>query len=177
MLAVVLFILLWVLVAFGLFFVAVRGGLGGARQALQGQAHRTQQMWGVMFIVIFIGFGVVIPVAILTGNHSNASAQVGGLKLTAGEKQGRELFGQRCSMCHTLSAANAIGKVGPNLDQIQPSDSLVLHTIQNGCLQNASSASNSNETCLGYGTMPADVIQGKQAQEVAAFVARVAGKE
>jgi mono/diheme cytochrome c family protein len=176
MLAVVLFILLWAVIAFGLFFVAVRGGLGGARQALQGQAHRTQQMWGVMFIVIFIGFGVVIPVAILTGNHANASAQVGGLKLTAGEKQGRELFGERCSMCHTLSAANAIGKVGPNLDQIQPSDSLVLHTIQNGCLQNAS-GSNSNETCLGYGTMPADVIQGKQAQEVAAFVARVAGKE
>jgi mono/diheme cytochrome c family protein len=127
--------------------------------------------------VVFIGFGVVLPVALLTGNHANASGQVGGLKLTAGEKQGRELFGEHCSICHTLSAANAIGKVGPNLDQIQPSETLVLHTIANGCLANASTSSNPNEVCLGQGTMPADLIQGKQAQEVAAFVARVAGQE
>jgi mono/diheme cytochrome c family protein len=85
------------------------------------------------------------------------------------------LFGEHCAVCHTLAAANAIGKVGPNLDQIQPAESLVLKTINNGCLQNAPSTS--DESCLGFGTMPSNIVQGQQETEIAAFVARVAGKE
>jgi hypothetical protein len=64
---------------------------------------------------------------------------------------------------------------GPNLDQIQPAESLVLKTINNGCLQSPPPG-DASETCLGQGTMPAGIVQGKQAQDVAAFVARVAGK-
>jgi mono/diheme cytochrome c family protein len=111
----------------------------------------------------------------LTGNHANANAQVGGIKLTSAEKSGRELFGQHCGFCHTLAAASAIGKIGPNLDTLQPAESLVLHTIQNGCLQKPPPGS--SETCLGNGTMPANIIQGQQADQVAKFVAAVAGKE
>src|SRR5437016_5802455 len=74
-----------------------------------------------------------------------------------------------------LAAANAVGKVGPNLDVIQPSYGLTLRTIQNGCLQNPPKGS--QEACLGYGTMPADVVQGTDAQNVAKFVSKVAGKE
>jgi mono/diheme cytochrome c family protein len=128
-------------------------------------------------VFVYIGFGVIAPIAILTGNHSNASAQIGGLKLTAAEKSGRALFGEHCGVCHTLAAANAIGKVGPNLDQIQPAESLVLKTIDNGCLQNAGPKNNPQEVCLGQGTMPSGILQGRQATEVAAFVARIAGKE
>jgi mono/diheme cytochrome c family protein len=175
MLPSTLFIAFWVLLGLGLFFVAVRGGPGGARQAVHAQSHAARNGWAAMLIVIYVGFGVVLPLVFLTGNHNNANGQVGGLKLTADEKSGRELFGEHCGVCHTLSAANAIGKVGPNLDQIQPSESLVVHTIQYGCLQNAPSGS--QETCLGQGTMPSEVLQGKQAQDVAEFVARVAGKE
>ncbi len=175
MLGVALFIAFWAVLALGLFFVAVRGGPGGARAALQGQARGTRKAFSATFAVLYLGFGVVLPAVFLTGNHSNASAQVGGIKLTAAEKSGRELFGQHCGVCHTLSAANAVGKVGPNLDQIQPSDSLVSHTIAYGCLQNAPTGS--PQTCLGYGTMPSSVLQGRSAQQVAAFVAKVAGKE
>jgi mono/diheme cytochrome c family protein len=117
----------------------------------------------------------VLPVLFLTGNHSNASAQVGGIKLSTAEKRGREIFGERCSLCHTLAAANAVGKVGPNLDVIKPTEQLVLHTIANGCLQNPPAGS--QEACLGYGTMPANVIQGIDATEVAQFVSKVAGNE
>ena len=39
------------------------------------------------------------------------------------------------AVCHTLSAANAVGKVGPNLDTLKPPYGLVLNTINNGCLQ------------------------------------------
>jgi mono/diheme cytochrome c family protein len=101
---------------------------------------------------------------------------VGGIKLTASEKNGRELFGHYCAFCHTLAAANATAKVGPNLDTLRPSRQVVLNTIINGCLQNPPS-STSPQTCLGYGTMPAGILQGRQAEDVASFVAKVAGQE
>ena len=80
------------------------------------------------------------------------------------------------AVCHTLAGANAVGKVGPNLDTIKPSESLVLHTIQNGCLQNPPPGT-SGQSCLNQGTMPAAIIQGQQATDVAQFVAQVAGRE
>lgn len=175
MLAVWLFIAFWVVLGVALFFVAIRGGLGGARQAFQTQTLGARRFFNASFVVLYVGFGLVLPAVLLTGNHSNANAQVGGMKLTDAEKTGRELFGQHCAFCHTLAAANAIGKIGPNLDTLQPAESLILHTIHNGCLQ--SPPSGSSETCLGNGTMPANILQGQQADQVAKFVAKVAGKE
>jgi|SRR5436305_3739466 mono/diheme cytochrome c family protein len=176
MLAVYLFIALWVVIGLGLFFIAVRGRASGVQAEVRPPAVGARRAAGLTYLVIFVAFGVALPLLFLTGNHANANKQVGGLNLTATEKKGRELFGQSCGVCHTLAAANAVGKVGPNLDQIQPSSSLVLHTIQNGCLQNPP-PSQSNQTCLGQGTMPANILYGAQANEVAQFVARVAGKE
>ena len=175
MLAVALFIAFWVVLGFGLFFVAARGGLGGARATLQPHSHGGNVAFGLVFTVIMLVFGIALPLVLLTGNHANASAQVGGLKLTKGEKVGRELFGEHCAVCHTLAAANAAGKVGPNLDMLKPPASLVLHTVANGCLPNASSGS--SEQCLGQGVMPAGIVAGRDAQNVAEFIARVAGKE
>jgi len=174
-LAVVLFIAFWVILALSLFFIALRGGIGGARQTLHTQGRVGRAALHSVLVFVVVGFGVVAPIAILTGNHANASAQVGGLKLTSAEKTGRTLFGEHCAVCHTLAAANAIGKVGPNLDQIQPAESLVLKTINNGCLQNAPSTS--DESCLGFGTMPSNIVEGQEETDIAAFVARVAGKE
>lgn len=175
MLGVWLFVAFWVLLGVALFFVAIRGGLGGVREVFQTQTLGARRFFSVSFVVLFVGFGLVLPAVLLTGNRANASAQVGGMKLTSAEKTGRELFGQHCAFCHTLAAANAIGKIGPNLDTLQPAESLVLHTILNGCLQKPPSGS--SQTCLGYGTMPANVLQGQQADQVAKFVAKVAGKE
>ncbi len=175
MLAVALFVAFWVVLGFGLFFVAARGGLGGARATLQTQTRGANRFVGAVFTIFLLGFGIALPAALLIGNHDNANGQVGGYKLTAGEKSGRELFGAHCAVCHTLAAANAAGKVGPNLDTILPSASLVLHTINNGCLPNAPAGS--AEQCLGQGVMPADIVQGRDAQNVANFVQRVAGKE
>ncbi len=176
MLPVVLFIAFWVVLALGVFFIAGSGGPGGARRAGMVSRYRSNRLLSLTMVVLYVGFGVAIPVLFLHGNHANANAQVGGNKLTANEKSGREIFAFRCGLCHTLAAANTIGKVGPNLDQLKPPYSLVLNTIRNGCLQSPSSPS-SPEACLGYGTMPAGIIQGRQAQDVAAFVAAVAGKE
>jgi mono/diheme cytochrome c family protein len=174
-LAVALFVAFWVIVAFSLFFVAARGGLGGARATLQRQTRGANRLAGAVFVVILIGFGLALPAVLLIGNKDRANGQVGGQTLTAGEKAGRELFGEHCAVCHTLAAANAIGKIGPNLDTLKPPASLVMNTITNGCLPNPPSGS--NEQCLGYGVMPAGVVAGKDAQNVADFVQRVAGKE
>jgi mono/diheme cytochrome c family protein len=176
MLPVILFILLWVVIGLGLFFLAIRGRVSGPAAPAQPPAPAGRRAAGLAYLFTYVAFGVALPLVFLTGNHAKANKQVGGLKLTRAEKDGRQLFGQHCGVCHTLAAANAVGQVGPNLDQLQPSVSLVLKTIQNGCLQNPS-ASQSSQTCLGYGSMPANILLGNQATAVAQFVARVAGKE
>ncbi len=175
MLATIIFIAFWVVLAFGLFFVASRGGMRGARQTLQTQSRGGRKAVWVTFVIIYVGFGVALPIAFLAGNHANASGQIGGIKLTADEKKGREIFGQVCGTCHTLAAANANGKVGPNLDQLKPPYSLVVNTINNGCLPNPPAGS--PQTCLGQGVMPAQLLQGRDAANVANFVAKVAGRE
>jgi mono/diheme cytochrome c family protein len=69
--------------------------------------------------------------------------------------------GAGCGGCHTLAAAGATGTVGPNLDQLKPSTSVVAHQVM-----------------VGGGAMPA--FQGKlspaQIQAVAQYVSSSAGK-
>jgi mono/diheme cytochrome c family protein len=173
-LAVAAFVAFWIVVALGLFVLATRG-TGTASPQRRDPGRRSSSLSIGMFVVTAVVFGVGLPLLMLIGNHANASAQVGGIKLTAAEKSGRELFGQHCGLCHTLAASNSVGKVGPNLDVLQPAQSIVLHTINNGCLPNPPKGS--AQGCLGYGVMPAAVVQGEDAQNVAAFVAKVAGKE
>jgi mono/diheme cytochrome c family protein len=174
-LATILFLAFWVVLGVVLFFIAIRGGVGGARATFQTQTRRGRRVAWLVFAVVYVGFGVAIPVAFLTGNHANASSQVGGIRLDAAQKNGRQLFGQNCGVCHTLAASNSVGKVGPNLDTLKPPYGLVLNTINNGCLQ--SPPPNSPQACLGQGTMPAQLLEGQDARDVASFVARVAGKE
>ncbi len=173
MLAVAAFVAFWVVVALGLVFLA--GRRSGASAVSRGPSRGGMRSILTVFVLTAAVFGIALPLLMLTGNHANASAQIGGIKLTAAEKTGRELFGEHCAVCHTLAGANAIGKVGPNLDILKPAQTLTLHTIANGCLPNATPSS--GETCLGYGVMPALVVQGQDARDVAAFVSKVAGNE
>jgi hypothetical protein len=174
-LATVLFLALWVVLGLALFFVAVRGGLGGARDTLQAQTRAGRKVAWTILAIVYVGFGVVLPFAMLSGNRASANNQIGGIRLTAADKRGRELFGEHCGVCHTLAGANAVGKVGPNLDILRPPSELVMSTIANGCLQNP--PANSQQSCLGQGNMPSDLVEGRDAQNVANFVAKVAGRE
>ena len=143
-------------------------------QSVEADGRGSNTLVGVIFVIVTLGLGIALPLVILHGNHANASDQVGGVKLTADAKSGRSLFGEHCAVCHTMTAANAIGKVGPNLDTLKPPKSLVLRTIANGCLPNAT-GNNANEACLGQGVMPSQVVTGRDAQDVASFVAEAAG--
>jgi mono/diheme cytochrome c family protein len=77
-------------------------------------------------------------------------------------KAGRSVFESNCAVCHTLAAAGSTGTVGPNLDQLKPSDALVVHQVTNG-----------------GGGMPAfkNVLSKTQIQSVALYVSSVAGQK
>ena len=119
---------------------------------------------GVVAGVVIIGIGVAVPALVLANNSDNhAEKAPGGLTLTASEESGRTIFARNCATCHTLQAANAVGRVGPNLDQLRPPKPLVLDAIAKG-------------RARGQGQMPAGLVDGQDAQDVAAFVAAVAGR-
>ena len=86
------------------------------------------------------------------------------------EYNGAVLFATNCSGCHTLSAAGAQGSgnrgertQGPNLDQRTETYDDALFAIQNGGFSGA--------------IMPANIVVGDEAREVAKFVAKYAGSE
>ncbi|MCW3066383.1 MAG: hypothetical protein JWN32_3555 [Solirubrobacterales bacterium] len=143
--AVLLFILLWVLVALAIFFVAARGGPRGARATLQTQSHAGRRVAAVLFAILYLGLGVAVPLVLLIGAHHNANAQINGVRLSADAKKGRKIFGDVCGACHTLSEANAVGKVGPDLDQLKPTKQLLQSAIVQGRQR-------------GNGTMPANLL-------------------
>jgi cytochrome c5 len=165
MLATVAFLAFWVVVGLVLFFLAVRGGPRGVRATLQSQRRGARVFAAIGFAVFYVGVGIAIPVALGIGNHDSADAHVDGttIKLTKQEEEGRALFGQNCANCHTLAAADAAGKVGPNLDVLRPPAELVYDAIIRGRQR-------------GGGTMPAGLLEGRQAEDVAAFVAATAGR-
>jgi outer membrane protein assembly factor BamB len=75
---------------------------------------------------------------------------------------GESVFDTTCSSCHTLAAAGTNGTVGPNLDELKPSDSLVEKQVTNG-----------------GGGMPAfgGSLSKEEIKNVAEFVSTWAGKK
>jgi mono/diheme cytochrome c family protein len=155
-----LFVLLFVGLGLGVFVIALTRGRGSATPS-QSRGSRKGSLF-VLFVAL-AGLGVAVPAAVIAAVHDRNDSPAGGLhSLTANEKRGQKLFGQRCAACHTLAASNAVAQVGPNLDDLQPNAALVKATIKNG---------QSN----GGGQMPAGIYQGQDAQDVAAYVALATG--
>ena len=90
-----------------------------------------------------------------TGATSNAKppSQLG--------TDGKTIFQSECSSCHTLAAAGTHGTIGPNLDQLKPSEAIVQHQVE-----------------VGGGVMPAfkGKLSAAQIAAVAKFVSSSAGK-
>jgi mono/diheme cytochrome c family protein len=161
--AVLAFVLLFVLLAFGAFFLAMSGGPKAARRKSQGR----KGLGGVtaLFVVVLVLLGVAIPVYAITTEKDRRSIPEANVKeLTPLQEKGRELFGQRCRNCHTLKAANATAKIGPTLDEPPRSKALVLDAIAKG-------------RANGNGNMPKAVFEGEEAEAVAEFVAVASGGE
>jgi mono/diheme cytochrome c family protein len=167
---IIAIVLVWVLLGLGVFFVAVRGGPRGARQALHTES-RTGQRAVTFGVVLLFAFGLVVPALVLAFNGENkASVGVGGLHLSAQQQRGRELFARSCAVCHTLSAVKSVGRIGPNLD-VRVGDDIATAAGRKALVLSAISEGRAR----GLGQMPAQLYQGREAEEVAEFVAAVAG--
>jgi mono/diheme cytochrome c family protein len=163
--AVLAFVLLFVLLGLGAFFLAMSGGPKGARERIQTQSRRGRRGATLAFVLTVLLLGVAVPAAVIATDKDRDSIPEANVKhLTSLQKEGQELFGQRCRMCHTLKAANATGKVGPDLNEPPRNKSLVLDAIKNGRAD-------------GNGNMPAAVYEGREAEAVAEFVAVASGGE
>jgi mono/diheme cytochrome c family protein len=84
--------------------------------------------------------------------------------------EGAELFSTHCGGCHTLGAAGTQGTgnrglrtQGPNLDQRSVSYEDALFAIRNGGFSGA--------------IMPQNIVVGDEAEQVARFLAKYAGRE
>ena len=158
------FVLVFVGLALGVLFVALSGGTSGARARLASQSRGTRRLALVNFILGLLILGIGIPAAVIASVDSRNSIPTANVSnLTKAEEHGRELFGERCRNCHTLKAANAVAQVGPNLDNLRPPKALVLNAIHNG-------------RAAGNGQMAADLVEGQDADDVAAFVAKAVGQ-
>jgi mono/diheme cytochrome c family protein len=98
--------------------------------------------------------------------RSESEGGVGSLRTEAAsesDEQGKELFIATCKSCHDLDAVQASGVTGPDLDELGGLDrERVLNAIENGG--------------TGQGRMPAGLLEGQDAEDVARYVARVAGR-
>ena len=143
-------------------FVAFSGGPSKARQAYLTSGRR---FFRVVIPILYIGLGIAVPaVVIANGGQGEGGTPGTASKTPSGDvSHGKTLFRQTCASCHSLAAVNARGITGPNLDRIgQVTPQRVRNAIRIGG--------------TGQGRMPQNLLQGKDAQDVAAFVSSVAGR-
>jgi mono/diheme cytochrome c family protein len=96
---------------------------------------------------------------------------------TGDRSHGKELFTQKCGSCHTLADAGTTGNVGPNLDYAflqSRRDGLGESTIRQ--VVRGQIAYPISKTSTGAPGMPQDLVTGQNAEDVASYVASVAGK-
>jgi len=97
----------------------------------------------------------------------------------ADTESGEQLFIQKCGTCHALTAAGTSATVGPNLDlafraaRAAGFDQDTIEGVVESQIQNPRPAS--PEDVEVY--MPANLVTGDDASDVAAYVASVAGVE
>jgi mono/diheme cytochrome c family protein len=119
---------------------------------------------------------IALVVALAGGVLGVAACGSEGIKVSKSDTadyQGAQLFATHCSGCHTLTAAGTEGSSksvkakqrnnGPNLDQRKEETDQVLYAIRNGGFSGA--------------IMPQNILVGAEAEKVAAFVAKYAGKD
>jgi mono/diheme cytochrome c family protein len=161
--AVLAFVLAFLLLGFGAFFFAMAGGPKSARDRARRQSRRGGRGVVLLFVLSILVLGVAVPAAVIaTDKDRDSIPEANVTHLTELQKEGQELFGERCRMCHTLKAANATGKTGPDLDAAPRSKALVLDAIEKG-------------RSGAMGQMPSRVFEGEEAEAVAEFVAVATG--
>ena len=107
-----------------------------------------------------------------------AGCGTGGVAQGGSTQAGKALFTAKCASCHTLGAAGASGKIGPNLDEAFAAmrgsgrdthfeESTIRQVVADQIKYPAQRDEGVN--------MPADLVKGSAVDDVAAYVASVAG--
>lgn len=128
------------------------------------------------------GAGLAAAALVAAGCGTGGVASAGGQRPDT--QNGQQLFAAKCGSCHTLSAAGTSGTIGPNLDNAFAADvqqgyaqssieNLVLDQIRLGSGQVAAYTNSQKFTVQT--PMPANIVEGQDAVDVAAYVASVAG--
>ena len=165
MIGTLVFVLIFLAIGLSVVLAAMRSGRPPAGSKPESRGSR--RAWGIGLAVVIIALGLVLPALVLVNNGDNhAKHGAGGVELTSAETNGRTLFARNCATCHTLEGSNAVGRVGPNLDQLNGGNlkpAFVLDAIEKG-------------RARGAGQMPAGLLVGQDAKDVAEYVATVAGR-
>jgi len=91
---------------------------------------------------------------------------------------GQQLFTERCGSCHVLVRAGTEGKIGPSLDAAfrqARADGMGEATVKGVVAQQIGFPRQTEPGLPDY--MPANLVEGQDADDVATFVARWAGLE
>ena len=159
---VLLVIVPFLALGIGVVFIAFAGSAGAAREMY---LTRGGKFFTIAMLLLYLGLGVAVPAAVIAAREKSTGG-VGPLRAAEiGERQesGKELFEQSCKSCHNLDAVQARGVTGPDLDELGGIDrQRVLKAIKNGG--------------TGQGRMPAELLTGDDAEDVAIYVERVAGQ-
>jgi mono/diheme cytochrome c family protein len=142
-------------------FIAFRGGPAAAREAYLTGGGR---FFRFAMLLLYVGLGIGVPAGIIAsrGEAQGGTGRLAQTSLSHKEEHGKFLFEHTCSSCHTLAAVNARGVTGPNLDEIgQLTPQRVLNAIRIGG--------------TGQKRMPAGLLDGQDARDVAAYLSKVAG--
>lgn len=159
--AALVFMSFFVALGLGVVLVAMRGGPRGVRDTLERGRRRPLHAAEFAIAGAIALFGLVVPAIVLLSDQAQAGP--GGTTLSAELTDGRDLFNAKCATCHALDDANAVGRVGPDLDVMAPTEGLTVSAIREG-------------RARGMGQMPAQLLEVDDAEQVARYIAEVAGR-
>jgi mono/diheme cytochrome c family protein len=137
-------------------------------------SKRTFITFGVLVFVL----AVVIPWLAFRGS---GDANTGAQEVPAHLKTGQALFETNCGTCHTLYAAGTDGNYGPDLDELlaptgPPEPGEAGEKQIKATETRVLSAEKEGVDSQTPGRMPPAILNSHQQQEVAEFVATVAGE-
>jgi mono/diheme cytochrome c family protein len=112
-----------------------------------------------------------------------AACGTGGLPSASADKEnGRKLFGEKCAGCHSLSAAGTSSEIGPNLDDAFAQaradgfkESAIRAIVHDQILYPGQYPTAGKNPNFLTANMPAKLVTGQDAEDVAAYVAANAG--
>ena len=164
--------MLFLLVGGAVAFIAFSGGPGAAREAY---LTRGRTFFRIAIPVIYIGLGIAIPAVVIADGEAKQGNQ-GALANTEADRRAQGGQGAvpaaRARPATRSRRPTRSGVTGPNLDEIgldsstpearKASEERIVAAIKNGG--------------TGERRMPANLLQGEDAEAVAAYVADVAGR-